>query len=517
LRANIYKYRFYFTLVFGCLSSMPILCQQYCESLYDNQWVLGDQENGDSTDIFGGSYINFLPEYRMHSRVKRSGQLASFAVIGSKAGNLLLYSNGCDVFDFRDSIVKNGSGINPGEIHNEDCPFNNGYSGLHNMFFLPSAYDSSIFYLFHIGEVYNRETNAAFLVQFDKFYMTTVHITQNNGFPEVIDKNKIIFTDTGMIGMPSTAVRHTNGLDWWVITPDRWNSGFHFVLVDSDGPHYLGKQFVGLATHPKASGGQGKFSADGSQFAWYQPRNGIFLYDFDRSTGLLSNFRSIAVPVAADLLSGGLEFSPSGRYLYVNHFYSLYQLDMLAEDLQSSLTHIADYDGFGSSPFFTVFYHMERTPDKRIFMNPRTGSQWLHVIQEPEKKGTACRFEQHVIKLPTVNNYSFPHFPNYRLGALGDPLCDSLIVSVENPSHTLPGGCLNFSHQLNSTSSLAISPDWLQVYVYSIDGRLYYKHSSTQGNIDNHINTSGWTPGIYIFQGYDKYGEKCVDKIYISN
>jgi len=330
-----------------------------------------------------------------------------------------------------------------------------------------------------------------FSVHWIFIFCTDIHTTLDNGFPEVIDKNKIIFTDTGMIGMPSTAVRHANGLDWWVITPDRWNSGFHTVLIDHDGPLYMGKQYVGMATNPKASGGQGKFSLDGTLFAWYQPRNGVFLYDFDRSTGFLSNFRSIEVPVAADLLSGGLEFSPSGRFLYVNHYFSLYQIDMLADDLQSSLTHVADYDGFGSSPFFTVFYHMERTPDKRIFMNPRTGSQWLHVIQEPEKKGTACRFEQHVIQLPTVNNYSLPHFPNYRLGALGDPLCDSLSVNTQYPHQVAPAKCLAYPNPANASMTLTVPIEWQHVRIFAMDGTLQYDQTNPNGNnISSHIDMS---------------------------
>ena len=484
-------------LLCNAISSTPLKGQQYCDQLYDNQWVFGGRENNDTTDIFGGSIISFLPEYSMSLRHKRCRQSSSFAVVNSLSGKLLFYTNGCMVFDHCDSIVKNGSELNPGEVYDEYCPDNFGYPGLHNMFFLPSAYDSSIFYLFHIGEINNREPNAAFIVQFDKYYITTIHSTLDNGFPEVIDKNKIIFTDTGMIGMPSTAVRHANGLDWWAITPDRWNSGFHTVLLDQDGPHYLGKQYIGQATNPYADGGQGKFSPDGAHFAWYQPRNGVFLYDFDRSTGMLSNFRSIAVPTAADLVTGGLEFSPSGRFLYINHYFSLYQIDMLADDLQSSLTHIADYDGFGSSPFFTVFYHMERTPDNRIFMNPRTGSQWLHVIQEPEKKGAACRFEQHIIKLPTVNNLSLPHFPNYRLGALGDPLCDSVIVSTGPYPASFTRICMLSPNPASEEINIVCDKEVRHIAIHNITGATMIT-IHTQEDETLSVDVSTWPSGVYF-------------------
>lgn len=428
-------HRILICLISICFSTclVKLNAQTYCNLLYDNQWILG-YDDDTINDDFGGSMITFFPEFRIERKFKTFDQIFTFASINNRSGSLLLSSNGCDIFNADGDVISGEDGINPGETHDLYCDDNEGYPGIHNMFFLPDSYDSSLYYLVHISETYNRAPNAPFLVQHEHFYITSIRQSPENNELEVIEKNKIVFTDTGMIGQPTTAVKHANGLDWWMITPDRWSNGFNTILLGQSGANYLGKQYIGLPTIPRADGGQGKFSPDGSHFAWYQPRNGLFFYDFDRSSGMLSNFRHVDVPVGADLVTGGLEFSPQGRFLYVNHYFSLYQVDVLAEDLQASLTHIADYDGFADPSFlYTIFLYMERTPDKRIIMNPRYSSQYFHIIQEPDKKGTDCRFEQHAFKLPTFNYLTIPHFPNYRLGALGEPMCDSLIVSADPP------------------------------------------------------------------------------------
>jgi hypothetical protein len=405
--------------------------QSYCDVKYDYVWVMGGIDDTIPHERYGGSEINYNTSppglNRNYKNIELPFQNASFA---SKDGELLFYSNGCEVFNALDEIMSNGNTLNPGEIYPYYCPYL-GYSGRQNMIALPDPVSEHLILLFHIDKIFNRTPGAPFLIQSPNLYCTVIDMSLDDGLGAVIKKNQVIIHDTSMLGSPMTAVKHADGYRWWVLTPDRWSNGFHTVLVDEHEPLNKGIQYIGLATDPRAAGGQAKFSSDGNHFAWYHPWNGLFIYDFDRNEGLLSNFRHVVIPEMSTAITGGCEFSPSSRFVYVNHDTSLFQIDLQAADLQAGLTHIADYDGF-RDPLPTSFFYMERTPDRRIIMNVLNGSQWLHVIQEPDKKGQACRFEQHALKLPTVNNFTLPHFPNYRLGALGEPLCDS-IVSTTTP------------------------------------------------------------------------------------
>lgn len=270
----------------------------------------------------------------------------------------------------------------------------------------------------------------------------------------------------------------------------------------------MGAQTVGELHSDKSSGAQGRFSPDGSKFAWYHPWNGIFMFEFDRSTGTLSDFNKIEVSQGANQNGfAGLEFSPSGRFLYISNYFSLFQLDMKAEDLAASLTHIADYDGFADpEPFYTSFLYMARTQDKRIFMNPQSGSQWLHVIQEPEKKGVDCRFEQHVIQLPTVNNFAFPFFPTYTLGALGEPLCDTMTVADGFVSpNTL--GLSVYPVPVDNTLYLNADTEISGASIYSVTGRLLSSYH--QPNISS-LDVTMLPMGLYFLHVTNKVGQRAV-------
>ncbi|MEP6794421.1 MAG: T9SS type A sorting domain-containing protein, partial [Saprospiraceae bacterium] len=280
----------------------------------------------------------------------------------------------------------------------------------------------------------------------------------------------------------------------WLITPDRWGNSFNIILLNKSGPQNIGKQSIGTNTNPHAEGGQGKFSPSGDHFAWYHPKNGLFLYKFNRENGVLSHFEHFDIPFA-NFIIGGCEFSPNGRFLYVSHDTSLFQLDLLDENIQSRLVRIADFDGFGD-PLPTAFFFMERTPDNKIIVNAINGSQYLHVIQEPNKKGLACHFEQHSIMLPTINNFTLPHFPNYRLGALSDPTCDSLNVIVDNPLANFnisifPNPATDWIYISNGEQVETFS--WIY-FIYNLNGQLL------KVSDENVIDVRDFAEGLYLLR-----------------
>lgn len=478
-------------LTFFCFT---IQSQNNCNYLFDNNWILGGKDDTIDGDKYGGTILRFDPELLITEYNKHVSQRVTSAEISSREGNLLIYSNGCDIFNSQNNIIENGENINPGEVHDLFCVDNDGYPGLNSMFILPSAYDASIFFLIHIAETINHSPDPAFSIQAQYVYSTTIKIDKDLGIEKVISKNEILLNDTSMLGSPICAVRHANGKDWWILTPDRWNNGYYFFQVDSIGPSFIREQYIGDETNPRATGAEGKFSPDGSHFAWYHPRNGVFLYAFDRGTGYLSEFNRIDIP-KVDFITGGCEFSSNSRYLYINTDTSLYQLDVQANDIQGSLMHIADYDRFGA-PLPTLFLYMALTPDNRIFMNTSNGTQYLHVIQNPNERGLESNFTQHAIKLPTINFLTFPNFPNYRLSAINSSYCDSLNAIIDSP---------------NTVSDVSIFPNPSSgiIYISGPENPIQYEIYNLNGmKIQNGVCRT-WeilieNPGIYLLNVFLK-------------
>ena len=194
-----------------------------------------------------------------------------------------------------------------------------------------------------------------------------------------------------------------------------------------------------------SSGGQAVFSPDGTKYARYSAADELRLFDFDRTTGDLSNFQLIEIP--PDTLSNpplglsGLAFSASGRFLYCSNWDKIYQLDLEADDIEASIEIVAEWDGYlvdGFSFLPANFWLMQLAPDCRIYITMANTVDILHVIHEPDNKGLACNVQQH-IELPAYNAGTMPNFPNYRLD----------IAPVCNPDIEL---------LVDTTTSVAVTP-----------------------------------------------------------
>jgi hypothetical protein len=83
---------------------------------------------------------------------------------------------------------------------------------------------------------------------------------------------------------------------------------------------------------------------------------------------------------------------------------------------------------------------MQLGPDCRLYVYCNS-CDVVHVIHRPDERGAACHFEQAAIALPWGIFRSQPHFPNYRLGPLGqEGLPCTPVVSVSEPPPVYPPG-----------------------------------------------------------------------------
>ena len=352
------------------------------------------------------------------------------ATISGPLGNLLFYTNGCAIADWTHHIISYGDSLNIGEIGENFCE--NGYpAGPQSALILNAPNDFNKYYLLYSHLEYAENSPAIALTT--GLLSTIVEIDTLTNQENILVKNHPVISDS--LGMGQlTAVKHANGIDWWVMVPQYLTNEYYTFLLSEDGIQVAFEQQIGHATVLEGeAGGQAVFSSNGRFYIRYTPADGLFIFDFDRLTGLLSEFRYIDIDDGAFI--GGVATSPNSRYLYVCSEKFVYQFDLYDENIASSKITVGEYDGY-LSPFPTNFYNAQLAPDCKIYINSFASVDVLHVIHNPDEPGLACNFEQHAVQLPFNHRRSLPHFPNYRLGPLVEgedppPPCEPVVSTKE--------------------------------------------------------------------------------------
>ena len=386
-------------------------------------WVTG-HDSYTSNANFGGITINFNNDTLIVSKEDRYMDFGSGVSAGicSPNGQLLVYSNGCTIANSENLMVENGDSINFGDVFSIQCDptENSGYtSGTQSAIMLPLPGSGNLIYLFHKRIFYSFNP---FDVRSKDLLYSIIEVSANNDLGKVITKNQIACQDSFAFG-DMTAVRHANGEDWWLVSPGDRNNKYFIFKFDAAGISLIHELALGDPTPSSGEGGgQVLFSPDGSKYIRYNPKNKIRMFDFDRSTGLLSNYQNIDVDFGDfDPFDGGMAISPNGQYLYITAKIDLYQLDLFAADISASQTLIGEYDGYGD-PLATNFGSGIMGPDCKLYIFPGNDSRAVHVIHNPNEAGAACNFDQRGLPTPSYHGATFPNFPNFRLGALGEPV-----------------------------------------------------------------------------------------------
>jgi len=316
--------------------------------------------------------------------------------------------------------MQNGAGLSPSS-YTSSYP-----QGLHisqACLILPKPESATVHYLFHNTIDHQGPSYAT------RLYLSVVDMSLDGGLGAVTLKNEIIIDDTLNSGK-ITAVRHANGRDWWVLCHRYATNEFHRLLVTPDGIGFAEPQAMGVIRYSAA--GQVCFSPQGDRFAYYRGTQGedLDIFEFDRCSGLFSNPVHVVIDDANS--SGGVAFSPNGRYLYVSSAQDLYQYDTQATDIAASMVHIAEWDGFYSPnpPFATLFDIAQLAPDGKIYIGTGNSTFHLHVIHDTDEGGLACNMEQHGVELPHYFSNSLPNHPNYHLGPVDGSVCDSLGINT---------------------------------------------------------------------------------------
>jgi len=390
--------------------------------LHDYNWILGYDGGPDMPigDSFGLSILTFTEEKLAIVAEEEKGGMffnTNNASYSNRAGILFCSFNGKGVYNKDHAAMVNGDEWFDGD-------FSAGWLYPQSGLILPFPEDSSRAAL--INTQTNRyEIGGQMIGVGENIYFSEIDQSGAEGLGAVVVRKELLLSDTLDIGKLS-ACRHANGRDWWIIMPEFDSNRFYRYLLRPSGIALDGIQEIGGIV--PSGVGQALFSPDGSKHIRFnaiseQAGEYTTIYDFDRCTGLLSNFRQFNYPVGGS--GGGAFISKNARYLYTSSTTTLYQYDLWAEDIEATRTLVAVYDGhLDFLP--TTFFQGQLAPDGKIYIASNNGVTSLHVIHNPDADCPDCRIEQHGIELPTFNAFSIPNQPNYRLGPIDGSPCDTL-------------------------------------------------------------------------------------------
>ncbi len=374
---------------------------------------------------FGAMTVYFL-EYpvvpEMSSSVPMDFADAAEAVFSDSTGQLVFYSNGCYINGAHHQPLPSCMELNPGDVYDTHCgqpletPYD-GYPGQHWGCFLPMPENDSLIYLFHRDQDYE----APYL---PNFYYTLLNRHLNEGWGDCVEKNVPLLSEENLGFF--TVTKHANGRDWWIVVPEKDENSYHLFLLTPQGVSNEGlvEQMPELPVNPYGFG-VCSFSPDGGTLARYELRDAVYVYDFDRCDGSLSNPRVYDLP---DTMYWGndLEFSANNRFIYVTEAAHIYQIDLWEDDITKALDTVAVYNGT-EMPFPVNFYTIIRGADGRIYISANNGVSAKTVINHPNKKGVACDVQQAGLLLQHYSGIgTLPFYPNYRLGPIDGSSCDTL-------------------------------------------------------------------------------------------
>src|SRR5665213_2010241 len=230
------------------------------------------------------------------------------ATISDTAGNLLFYTDGISVWDKNNNQMPNGFGLlgNPSSSQ----------SGV----IIPHSDSANKYYIFTTG-----------CCEGPGCY-SEVDMTLNAGLGDVTIKNTQLMATTLE---KCVGVRHCNGLDFWVLMHGVSSNTFNAYLVTQAGVQAPVVTNVGYNSNSSYLGYM-KASVDGKKIAiahaYSSDSDLVQLFDFDNSTGILSNPITIYDPT----FSGpyGLSFSPDNHLLYFDCEITgkLYQYDITSNN-----------------------------------------------------------------------------------------------------------------------------------------------------------------------------------------
>ena len=444
-----------------------------------------------------------------------------------KDGNLKFISNAFRIFDSSLNIMENGDTINPGFIWKlQFSKYSANYGSVHGVVGLPAPGNEDQFaYLFHQGIDTCKSCGFSSYIIATPLYYSKIDLKANGGLCAVIEKNKII--GEGKFYPPSYT-KHANGRDWWIMVPEQFGGLYRRFLLTPKGIEGPWIQEIG----PKPSSDKlnffiPNFSPSGDKYACGRIDQGLYLFDFDRCTGLLSNVKVLTLTDYQDLDGfkydhGCINFSPSGKFCYINSNPRIYQMEVDKEPLSIDTIGYCNECNMCNGDTGAMYnqgydYLAQLAPDGNIYFSNNQPNKCIFKIQNSDKKfapGNDVKIVQ--VPIPYLQAYGMVYYPNYRLGALVGSPCDTLTAttSPDPPNY----GMKVYPNPSKADITFDITlpnygiKDGAVLKVYDILGKEVYSHVFSMYSYIHVIKSGTFASGYYvaslIFKGEVVHSEK---------
>ncbi|MGB0895805.1 MAG: hypothetical protein ACPGRW_00625, partial [Flavobacteriaceae bacterium] len=362
-----------------------------------NNWFFGDNA---SVSFNSGSPVA-LPGGQIQTN-------EGSASISDAQGNLLFYTDGISVWN------KNHQAM-PGANYTLNGNPSSTSSGL----IVPSPGNSNLYYIFTVDE----PSHSGSAASNHGLNYTVIDMSLDNGNGDVAQLNVPLVTyntsDTEetryKCSEKITAVKSSDCSSFWVIT--HFTNNFYSFEVNSTGVSNTPvvsttPTLVPLSGYRRNAIGYIKSSPDGSKLAVAHSHigtelgnnnsapGGVFLYDFDTTSGVVSNEEEVYNRANGDG-PYGVEFSRSGERLYTTvndaaNNSKLIQLDLTVADIPASKVIIDEFSQYAHGA-------LQLGPDGKIYralLNFNTGyGGFLGVINDPEVIGLGCNYDEQGVAL----------------------------------------------------------------------------------------------------------------------
>jgi len=356
-------------------------------------------------------------------------QMEGCASICNQAGQLLFYTDGMTVWNKNHIAMPNGTGLS-GDPHST----NSGY-------IVKQPGNANIYYVFTVNSSLSS----------NELKYSVVDMSLNGSLGGVTLKN--VFLRANMTEK-LCAVPDNNNQNIWLLGHERNSTNYIKYLISATGISSEIVQTIGSTVNTEP--GSLRFTQCGDKLANANPATFILdLFDFGRSTGIISNAQQIAFPAAVLWL----EFSYNSEYLYlvIGHPTSLYQLNISTGLFSLISTPSIELGQMQIAPNGKIYIAEYYYPAPETY-NPY---DYIGVINNPESAGASCNFVQQGVFLNiNGNTQSWRGITSFVSSIVNNPVDlgpDTSICAGNSITFHAGDGYNNYLWQNGSTDSVFIA------------------------------------------------------------